>query len=313
MLRMPADRDGTLLTASGIGLRELEAFIAVAELSSFSLAARRLHLSQPAVSARVQKLEAALSVKLLHRTTRAVELTPNGRHLATRARGLLDELWALVAEMAGEPTRSRVVIVSTPMVSATLLPKLILRYRQHNPAADLRVLDQRYSAALETIRNGECDFGLMALDNPEPKMRFQPLISCNLVVVTPPDHPLNAHDSIGIEDLVQHPVMLLEQYIHVEKILERACQDLGRSFSLSVKAGNLPTILGMLDAGGGVALIPSVMAQHNASRPRSMVPLRDISLIRQYGILSSAERRVSPAARHFAKFLENDLPRPAEG
>lgn len=92
---MPGER---LLSPAGIGLPELETFIAVAELGSFSLAAKRLNLSQPAVTARVQKLESTLGTRLLHRTTRSVEVSEAGRRLMGEAGRVLHDLRALISE-----------------------------------------------------------------------------------------------------------------------------------------------------------------------------------------------------------------------
>ena len=125
----PSQPPDTALAISGVGLSELETFIAVAEFGSFSAAARHLHLSQPAVTARVQKLESLLGTKLLHRTTRNVAVTDDGQRLTTRAKETLCQLRLLIGEFTQQRAqhRHRVVVASSPMLAATMLPELIGR------------------------------------------------------------------------------------------------------------------------------------------------------------------------------------------
>jgi DNA-binding transcriptional LysR family regulator len=297
------------LTTAGVGLGDLEAFIAVAELGSFSLAAKRLHLSQPAVTARVQKLEASLGTKLLHRTTRTVEVTDVGRRLASHAIEALRNLRVLIGDIARESStaRQRIVLAATPMIAAMLLPKAIRGYVERHPDVQVTVLDLRHSAALDSLERGESDIGVMALDDPQPKFRFLPLTEEELVLVVPPAHPLAAVASVTLQELAPYPVMMLEQYATLQAKVAEAYARQGLRFRPAVKAGNLPTLLGMLDAGNGITLLPRSMAQHNATVPRSVVPILDTDLTRCYGIVIPKAKEMSPALISFCAYLQSEL------
>lgn len=303
----PVATDSALAT-SGVGMSELETFIAVAELGSFSLASKRLHLSQPAVTARVQKLENALGIRLLHRTTRSVEVTEAGRRLADRAQEALRGLRELIAEFSQQNTeaRMRVVVAATPMLAAMLLPGVLGRYSTRYPDVDVAVLDMRHSLALQALERGEADIGVMALDDPQPKLRFTPLMQEPLVLVLPMGHPLANEAAVSLRQLAPWPVMVLEKYTALLAQLAKEYERQNLQFRPAATAANLTTLLGMLDAGRGVVLLPLGMAQHNASRPRVVVPLADCDLHRNYGILVPRTSELSSAARSFVDFLRAD-------
>jgi DNA-binding transcriptional LysR family regulator len=290
---------------SSVSLSELETFIAVTECGSFSLAAKHLNVSQPAVTARVQKLETALGIKLLHRTTRSVEMTEAGSRLASRARVALGELRQLLAEFsaANAQARTRVVVAATPMIAATLLPRAILAYGERYPDVTVDVLDLRHAVALQALERGECDIAVLALDDPQPKLRFTPLMREDIVLVTPPGHPLAGREKISLHELSPYPVMVLERYAALQDQVARQYERLGLQFRPAVTAVNLTTLLGMLDAGRGITLLPRSMAQHNASQPRPVIPLADGDVHRQYGIFVPRGAEATVASRSFQDFL----------
>src|SRR5690349_19587631 len=159
MLRAASRAHDRLASATGIGLRELEAFVMVAELGSFSAAARRLNLSQPAVTARIQKLEERLGTRLLVRTTRSIEATDTGRRLAEQAALTLRELNTLLLELMAEGARDRprVVVATTFMVAATILPRLIRRHAEREPDTEVVLRDLHQAAAIDSVQRGESD------------------------------------------------------------------------------------------------------------------------------------------------------------
>lgn len=297
------------LAISGVALAELETFLVVSEMGSFSLAAKRLHLSQPAVTARVQKLEALLGVRLLNRTTRSVEVTEAGTRLAARTRETLAGLRDLIADFTTHnvAARSRVSVVTTPMLAATMLPRLISRYNARYPDVEVNLLDIRHVAALQSLECGDSDVGVMALDAPQPKLRFTLLKKDPIALVLPAGHPLAQERAVNLKQLARWPVMVPDHYAALMAVVAQAFAQHGLQFKPAVTAANLTTVMGMLDAGRGVALLPAGMAQHNAQRPRIVVPLADCELYRDYGIFTPRHRELNAAARSFVDFLQVDF------
>src|SRR4249920_1112353 len=148
--------------AINFDLNDLLAFRAVAELSSFRKAAEVVHISQPAFSRRIDKLEQALGVRLLDRTTRRVSLTGVGRDFARKVEQLLDELDNTLLGIRGvAATRmGEVTIACVPSTVYYFLPQVISRYHERYPKIRVKVLDAGANDVLSAVSNGDADFGL---------------------------------------------------------------------------------------------------------------------------------------------------------
>lgn len=272
---------------------------------SFSRAARRLNLSQPAVTARVQKLEQTLGVRLLNRTTRNVEVTEAGRRVAVEAEEALRNLSRLVGRLLEEAgkARRRVVVATTPMVAAHLLPGALRRWREEQPEIEVVMRDLRHAEVLESLDRGDCDLAVLALDKAPPRVRFDLLMDDEMVALVPDGHAFGRRQSISLAELAAQPVMLLEQYTAIQAQLEQACAALGLHFAPSVVAANLQTVLGMLESGTGLAILPRIMAVHSPRQPRHFLRIEGVALRRRYGIATLRDREPSGAVRSFSGFL----------
>src|ERR1044071_5576558 len=137
-------------------LGDLRAFIAVAELASFRAAAETIHLSQPALSRRIDKLEDALGVRLFDRDTRNVELTAVGRDFARKARALLAELDAMLLGIRDVAAHrwGQVTIACVPSAVHYFLPRILRQYHQRYPRIRLHVIDEGANDVLSSVANG---------------------------------------------------------------------------------------------------------------------------------------------------------------
>ena len=178
--------------AINFDLNDLLAFRAVAELSSFRKAADSVHLSQPAFSRRIDKLEQALGVRLLERTTRRVTLTAVGRDFERKVRELLDELDATLLGIRGVAvTRmGEVTVACVPSTVYYYLSEVIRRYHERCPKVRVKVVDAGANEALAAVARGEADFGLNFIGAQEGELEFRPLVEERFVAACRRDHPL---------------------------------------------------------------------------------------------------------------------------
>jgi DNA-binding transcriptional LysR family regulator len=143
-------------------LADLKALVAVAKLGSFRAAASELHLSQPALSRRIEKLEGALGVRLVERTTRSVSLTDVGREFSGRARELLDgleESVLVIKDVAGRVT-GEVTVACVPSAVRYFLPNVLKKYHERYPRILVRIIDEGANAGLSHVVRSEADFGI---------------------------------------------------------------------------------------------------------------------------------------------------------
>ena len=178
--------------AINFDLNDLLAFRAVAELSSFRKAAESVHLSQPAFSRRVDKLEQALGVRLLERTTRRVTLTAVGRDFERKVRELLDDLDATLLGIRGvAATRmGEVTVACVPSTVYYYLSHVIRRYHERSPKVRVKVLDASANEVLAAVSRGEADFGLNFMGAQEGDLEFKSLVEERFVAACRRDHPM---------------------------------------------------------------------------------------------------------------------------
>ncbi|MDR5758473.1 LysR family transcriptional regulator [Caballeronia sp. LZ035] len=287
-------------------LVELETFLAVVELGSFSAAAKRLHISQPSVTARVQRLESTLKTRLLVRTTRHVEPTAAGKRLREHAEAALRDLRKLLTEFQAdaEAARLRVVVAATPMISAVMLPSLIHSFCQRYPDVQIQLRDLQYEDVVARIETSEADLAVVAFDNDSSKLSFEALTEEDMLVVVPTSHALAPAGEVTLEQLAQVPLMLLDRYSILRDRLADEFAKRGLALRPMHHAANLSTLLGMVDAGLGATFLPRSMAQRYARDTRATLQVTDVKLMRSFGILRSRDADLSAAALSFVRHLQ---------
>lgn len=291
-----------------LDLIELETFIAVVELGSFSQAALRMHVSQPSVTARVQRLEERLHTKLLNRTTRTMAPTKDGLRLYEKATQALHELQNLVKEFDKSAGRGghRVVVAATPMIAATTLPRLIHAYKQIYPDVRVKLLDLQYREVVDQVRTGVADLAVIAFDGDSVKLNFEKLADEELLLVVPANHPLTLLREVTLKTVVEYPLMILDRYTNLLATIEDECRKRDLPVRGLNEATQLTTLLGMLDAGNSITFLPRSMALANARITRATLRVTDLQLTRQYGIVVAKKGSLSSAAQSFVSYLHQE-------
>ena len=295
-----------------IGPEELETFLAIAELGSFSKAAERLSLAQPSISNRVQRLERAVRTRLFERTTRAVILTPAGERLRTRVEPIVRSLHDVIDEFCDEAdARSHsVVVAATPMLAALLLPPIIDRFCKANPAMRVQLLDQVTAQVASDIRSGHVDLAILGQSMPGEGIAFEKVTSDPFMVVGPRGHPALAGDAASVDDLARHPFLLLAGYKRNIVPLSAEIEAHGLSLRVAHTVTNVSTLLGLVSANMGLTLLPSIILRVGGlidDKRFAIASLRDIALSRDYGIASLAGHDWSPGAKAFAAAMRSEL------
>jgi len=287
-----------------LDIAELETFLWVVREGSFSIAARKLHLSQPAVTNRVRRLEDKLRVKLLLRTTRRVEPTPDGALLRDAAEqavaGLRDVLRKF--QSLSDSDRNRVTVVVTPMLAATVMPSLIHTYNERYPDVHIVLRDLPYDQVIRNVSDGNADMAVAALDSAPRGLRFQSLAEEKMILVVPARHPLAKKNSVTLEQIFPYPLMLLDRYQTLRKQLQAEFERRGAAFN-PASTVTLPTLLGMVDAGNCITFLPRSMAHSNARDVRKSIEVEDLAVLRCYGMLVPRKVALSAAGQNFQTFL----------
>jgi DNA-binding transcriptional LysR family regulator len=287
-------------------LRQVRAFLAVAQWGSFTAAASQLHLTQSAVSVLISELEAVFGLRLFDRTTRLVRLTDAGREFHPVAQKVMLELDGAVSssrELAAQK-RGRVVIAATPLMSSLLLPRAIARYAQLQPGVGVVLHDALAGQIQPKVRDGEVDFGIGTFERSARELVAEPLMTDTLVLACSAEHPLASRRQLPWRALAGHPFIALTRDNSVGQLITESLGGAGIEIRPAYEVSHLWTVVGMVDAGLGVAVLPSyanAIAQLYRIR---ILRLVDPIVRRETSFLIRRGVRLSPAAQGFQSFLK---------
>jgi DNA-binding transcriptional LysR family regulator len=253
-----------------IDLKQLKYFLAVAEEKSFSRAAERLHISQPPLSQQIMKLESELGVRLFARTTRSFELTVAGKALMVEAADLLGRMRMTIDTIRqidrGEVGRLRVGIVGSAMWGP--IPSLLERFQSEFPRVTWTLHEMGPDQQFEALRSKQIDVGFWR----EPRLEEEELKAAqlhqelcfreNVCVAVHKNHALARRDAIGLADIANEPMLTLHLSQSAEpRYLVQCCVNAGFQPTIFQEAAEPQTLLAMVGAGLGVALMPETTSR----------------------------------------------------
>ena len=299
-------------------LATLNAFIAVAENGSFSLAGERLHLTQPAVSKRIFALEQQLEVRLFDRLGREVGLTEAGRALLPRAYRILGELEdtrRALANLNGEVS-GRLTLATSHHIGLHRLPPVLREFTRRYPAVslDIRFLDSE--VAYEDVLQGRAELAVITLA-PEARtpgarmpaartpdtlapLRAVPVWEDPLDFVAAPEHPLARNGALTLADVAAHPAVFPGAHTFTHRIVHRLFEAAGLTPQVAMSTNYLETIKMMVSIGLAWSLLPRTMLDDQVVR----LTLPGPQLTRRLGYVLHTERTLSNAARAFMALLD---------
>jgi DNA-binding transcriptional LysR family regulator len=285
-------------------LRHLEHFVAVAEEGSFTRAARRLSYVQSALSVSVQALERELGVRLFDRTTHRVVLTSAGEALLPAARRVLsaaEETRDLAASLRGV-LRGRLRIGL--MQSLTFdMPSVLGEFHRLHPEVELqlRPASGGSAALLEELRQGTIDLAFVALLDKPAGVTMTPLGSEDLILVAAPELAPAGRGRLGLHALVEASFVDFPVGWGIRTATDRAFAEAGLERHVTIEAADVSTLLQLVEAGLGVALVPPSLLRGG---DRRLVQRPLLPAITWHVVLAMASGQApSAAARAFAEMV----------
>jgi DNA-binding transcriptional LysR family regulator len=262
-------------------------------------------MSQPALSRRIQRLEAAVGAALLERTTRRVALTTVGRELLPLVRRMLDEfdssLFAM-RELGGQRT-GQISLACVPTAAFYFLPSVIARFNEQYPNIRFRILDLSANDGLESVARGEVEFGINLLGGSDPDLTFEPLLEDPFVLACRRDHDLARRDAVDWSDLEGQPVVAVSRASGNRILLDAALVRAGVRLRWSYEVTHLSTSLGLVEAGLGISVLPR-LATPQGDHPIIVTrPIRNPEVSRTIGVVRRRGGRLAPPAERFLDML----------
>jgi len=278
----------------GLSLPRIRNFVAVAEERQFRRAAERIGLSQPALSAQLRELEEFLGTALLSRTTRSVHLTAEGEKFLVRARNILADLDSAVLEVRDHASlrRGRLSVASIPSVASRILPITAAAFMKRYPGIDVQIIELGAADVERCVTSGNADLGISAASDRNSELVFSFLMSDPFVGLVSNENPLARRRRVPLKALFEFPLITTVPGTSIRATLERACREHGQSLRVTHSVTQHQTVVAMVGAGLGVALLPQLSLTESPGVTRLTVVepeiTRDLGVVRRKGEASSA-------------------------
>jgi len=293
-------------------LQQLQAFIAVAQRTSFRAAAEDLCLSQSALSRRVENLEYQLGTKLLERTTRRVALTQTGQIFLERARSAMDDLERAFFSVRDLSLRqsARVCIACVPSVSYYFLPAILQQYVQKFPAIRLSVIADTAHLALQSVLTGRADFGIGFLGSQDVEIDFKAILREDFVLAVHQNHPFARKARISWDE-VQSAVQAGERLINVSSqsgnrlLVDTTLARHGKRIAGSFEVSHVHGLLGLVEAGLGIAAVPRLAMPILDGGNLVAVKLHKPRIYRTLGLISRRGNQLGHAAGQLYEMVQH--------
>lgn len=266
-----------------LDLIALRYYVAVVEHGSYSRAASKLRLTQPAVSRQIQNLERAYKVRLLKRNGQRFEVTEAGKQLFLEAKDIIarvDRLEHLIGTAAQEPSGTLSVGV-TWATSESLLPELLMRFRSRYPKVFIRVIQDSNDRLADALAMRRLDIAVL-FDRPrESQLEFHPLVDEEAGLIVPHRLKEFAHCAeIDFSKAFQLPIILPHKGWGLRDVIERQCAAHEVQVNVTIEADNLPITKRLVLAGLGYTIATRGSVQEEASRSQlRFVAIRSPSIV----------------------------------
>ena len=280
---------------------QLETFIEVSRLSSFSRAAEKRFRTQPAISSQIRSLEEEVGAKLLDRSGGKVSLTASGKLFLKFAEDTLDARKAAVTAIAETERvpRGEIVVGANEGTCLHVLPEVFAHFKKQYPDVAISINRADYSKILESVIDNSVDFGVVSLPITDPRLTAVPIHKDELVLITPPKHPLAKLRAAPASDIAQYPLVMpkvghtrdaLDDLFHRLKLKPR--------YAMELDSSELLKRFVAADVGIGFISKSNVLEDVKANVLAS-IPLAETQIRRDLALVFRKDKALSRAALAF--------------
>lgn len=289
-------------------LREIVSFYHVARLRSVSRAARRLGLGQPTVTTHLRKLEDEFAVTLFDRIKRPIQLTSEGAVFLDLITPVVQSLDNLKNQMDYSERLGSFVVGAYPDLVMYHLPRGIRSFRQQYPEVHIRLRARPYSTLVQLVKSGDVDLALCTQPpGDDPSLEFQGLFEYNVVLMTPPEHPLLSAQPVKLEEIAQWPLIALGPESSTRRKVEQALKDRNITYDFALEMDNTEIIKRYVEIGMGVAMCSDFTLHPEDHDKLGVVRLDHLFTSSTIGVCTLKGKFLGRSVRNFISTLEQEL------
>ena len=290
--------------------RQLRAFQLVAQHRNFARAAEALYITPSGLSLLIRKLETQVGFRLFDRTTRHVLLTPRGDELLTVARSSLHVLDATVARLSqsARVAETTVSLGAPPLVASNILPAAMREFQSTHPHLRIRLFDGDLATIRRHVETGQLDIAI-GIFGPGPGIRRTPFFRFSFVVIRPSLARVVPRAVMSWSALRDEPLVTLNSGSAVQRVVDRHLANAGIATQSTVTVNSLDTQIAMVEAGHGIAVIPSFGIPACRNRQVVMTRLVKPHVTLDFHQITSRGRTLPAGAEAFTVFLQDYIAR----
>lgn len=249
----------------GMNLRAFEYLLALEKQGSFHRAAEACHVSQPALSIQIKKLETELGAEMLERTPKGLFFTAAGLEVLKRARIVMQQVRE-IEELSGlwdDPYAGPLSIGAFPTLAPYYFPQIIDHMLDSYPNLQFNLVEEKTHILLEQLKAGQIDAAFLALPEDHAELEYGTIFTEDFLVGTAPTHPMVNRKTIAPEELANETLLLLEEGHCLRGQALDYCSTAGIGETLNFRASSMETLLQMISMNRAVSLIPECVAHRN--------------------------------------------------
>lgn len=290
-----------------IDIDGIQAFVMIAELGGFSKAAEQLHITQTALTRRIQKLESYLGLKLLDRTTRHVALSTVGRDFLPQAKAIVSDVTRAVEGLKDMSRNSfgGFTLACVPTMAAHILPELIRKYADICPHNRIRLLDATSYEVRNAVLSNKAELGISIQGEKNSDIVEIPLFDDRLMFFCRDTHPFSDKNSVGWSDMSRADIIVVSNMMATRVVMDYQLAKRGIKLTGAYEVQHHATAISLVAAGVGCAILPASTLQEGDRPGVRRIPLVGPVVKRKVILSRRRNSTLSPAANAFFELLKN--------
>ena len=301
-------------------LKQLRAFCYAAQAGSISKAAEKLFLSQPSVSLQIQALERELGTVLFERRGPKIKLTPEGQILHDLARPMvqgIDNLSDTFAAHCGNLQSGELNIAAGESTILYILPQPIKMFAERYGNIRLKMHNVTGRDGLAMLRADEVDFAVGSMLEVPIGINYYPIFTYDPWLITALDHPLAQMESVTLEDISPHGLILPPRHLSTWRIVDLTFQQHNVNYHVALEAGGWEVIKRYVELGLGVSIVTGICITEHDRQRLAILPVEKYFPKRRYGVVLREGKFLSPQAKRFIEmmrpgFFETETAQPGD-
>jgi len=290
----------------GVSTRQLRAFRLAAQHHNFARAAEALFITPSGLSVMIKELENRVGFRLFDRTTRHVELTPQGKELLAVIQRSLEELDVAIANIGRSVKRNRqpISLGTTPLVAANILPPAMREFRKQRPDLRVQLFDADLPTLIQLVETGKLDMSL-GIFKAMPDVRREPFFRFSLMVARAVREDIQPRKTTTWSTLEGETLISLSPAHPHQQLIDKHLGQAGVKVQIGTIVNLLDTQIALVEAGEGIAIVPSFGMPACRNRKVMMSQLINPVVRFDFHMISRRGRELPPGADEFTSFLKN--------